>query len=566
MRRQRGQDLRKYTRVLLRWLWLVVGCMVVAGGVAYGVSKLQPPIYRASTLLIVDQRTSSSDPYSNLLASDQLVSTYLSLIKQPPVMDAAAQAVGGVSPSQLASQTLVSNPGVSTQIIEIQVDDPSPARAAALANAIGSAFIQVQQQTATAEFAAAEQQLTQQLDSETAQIASLTAQIAALPATSPELPGLRAQLQTAQTQHDTTEQALSQLQAQALVDSSDVRVFASATPPGVPDHPKPALNAAIAAVGGLVVAASLVLLFELLDDRIRTPEEAQEVTGLPLLGTVPTLSARKLLLHTGGPSPRLQESLRAIRTNLNFASLGQPVRVVLVTSAVPNEGKTTLAINLAVALAETGKRVLLVDADFRRPSLHTRLGLANSSGLSLCLLEGRPMGLVAVAGVPTLRVLPAGPQPPNPSEMVGSPQMRALLAKLTGADGSGQESAEIVVLDTPPAAVFPDAAALAAMADATVLVLDRTKAREGPVTRMHAALEQVQARIAGVVINRINRVRDDTYYYEAYDATGKIQAVKAPVSAPLRISEIETEVHRGSVVPQRPAHRGPLSDSLPSGH
>ncbi len=280
------------------------------------------------------------------------------------------------------------------------------------------------------------------------------------------------------------------------------------------------------------------------------------MTGLPLLGTVPTLSARKLLLHTGGPSPRLQESLRAIRTNLNFASLGQPVRVVLVTSAVPNEGKTTLAINLAVALAETGKRVLLVDADFRRPSLHTRLGLANSSGLSLCLLEGgRPIAF-SMPGVPSLRVLPAGPQPPNPSEMIGSPQMRALLANLVGAGDTGQAIVDIVVLDTPPAAMFPDAAALAALADATVLVLDRTKAREGPVMRMCQTLSSVDVRLAGVVVNRMARITNAPYYYGAYESGGDLPKTAAtmPERALRRCQvKVQTLMHARS---SRAAHLG----------
>jgi capsular polysaccharide biosynthesis protein len=139
-----GQKLRVYTGIVLRWLWFLLLCTLVAGGIAFGVSRLQTPVYAASTLLIVDSQ-SSTDAYSNLLASDQLVSTYLSLIKTQPVMQQAASAVGGITVTQLEAATTVSNPGVSTQIIQIQVDDTNPQRAAALANAVGTAFIVIQQ-------------------------------------------------------------------------------------------------------------------------------------------------------------------------------------------------------------------------------------------------------------------------------------------------------------------------------------------------------------------------------------------------------------------------------------
>ena len=533
---RRGRELRRYFTVLTRWIWFLLLCAVVAGGAGYVVSKLQPPIYRATTLLIVDQRVSTSDPYSNLLASDQLVSTYMSLIKEPPVMDKAAQQVGGISGTALNAATLVTNPGTSTQIIQIQVDDKSASRAAALANAIASSFITVQLQTATAEFQTVEQQLNQQLTSESQQIDSLTQQIAVVAARNaqdPQLTSLRSQLNVAQGQFTTTQQTLAQLQAQALVDSSDVRLFETATPPTAPDHPNPKQMAEIGAFGGLVVALTAVILFEVFNNRIRSAEEAQELTGLPVLGTIPVLQSRKTLLATG-KSSRLQESLRVIRTNLNFVSLGQPARIVVITSALPNEGKTTLAINLATAMAEIGKRVVLVDADLRRPAIHKSLGIPNNGGLSLSLLEnGMPLGLAALPSVPGLRVLTAGPQPPNPTEMVGSARMRALLASLVGAAGSGAAMADIVVVDTPPAAVFPDAARIAAMADATILVIDRSRAREAPVRRMRSALEQVQARMIGIVVNRVHRVTEQTYYYEAYTETGIFPVMRVPATAPV---------------------------------
>jgi capsular polysaccharide biosynthesis protein len=176
---RKAQTVRKYTANLLRWMWLIGLCTVLGGGLAFQVSRLQTPVYRATTLLIDDQQTTGVDAYSNLLARNQLVSTYLSLIKTPPVMQQAASSAGGLSASDLDAATRVSNPGVSTQIIQIQVDNTDAGLAAKLANAVATAFITVQRQTADAEFQTVDAQISQQISDATTQIKQLTAQLSA---------------------------------------------------------------------------------------------------------------------------------------------------------------------------------------------------------------------------------------------------------------------------------------------------------------------------------------------------------------------------------------------------
>ncbi len=371
-----GQKLRVYAGIVLRWTWFLLLCTAVAGGIAFGVSRLQTPVYAASTLLIVDSQT-STDAYSNLLASDQLVSTYLSLIKTQPVMQQAATSAGGITATQLEAATTVSNPGVSTQIIQIQVDDTNPQRAAELANAVGNAFIVIQQQADNNAFAQAQQQLQQQIADANTQIATLTAQIASLRASNPNNPQiqqLQSQLDAATSQRDSLELIEAQQTTQHVANTNSLRVYQAASTPTSPDHPKPLLNGALGALAGLVLAGGIVVLSELLNDRLRTAADIREATGLPILGTLPALSGRNIVLKSD--HGRLKDAMRQLRINLNFASLGEPVRVVVVTSGMEGEGKTTIAVNLALSLAQSGRRVALVDADLRLPRVHKMLRCA----------------------------------------------------------------------------------------------------------------------------------------------------------------------------------------------
>src|SRR5579884_3262321 len=187
---RRRRQFRKYRSLLRRWVWFVLVCAVIAAGSAYVVTKRQAPTYRASTLLIVDQRTPGGDAYSNLLASDQLVQTYLSLIATPSVLEEATRQIGGVSAADLAARVRVSNPGISTQILQVQVDDRDPRRAARLANAIATSFITLQQQTAAHEFHNASQQLHQQFAGVSERLSALTNRINAIQAANPNDPRL----------------------------------------------------------------------------------------------------------------------------------------------------------------------------------------------------------------------------------------------------------------------------------------------------------------------------------------------------------------------------------------
>lgn len=218
------------------------------------------------------------------------------------------------------------------------------------------------------------------------------------------------------------------------------------------------------------------------------PDQSPSTTGQP-----PVQARATGLVLLAQPHSPAAEAYRTLRVNLQFASLDQPLRTIVVTSAGAGDGKTTTLANLALATAEGGSRVLAVDADLRRPALHTLFGLDNRAGLTTALLEESLPLVLHDTAAPGLRVLTSGPLPPNPAELLGSRRFEQLLAAL-------REQADFIFLDSPPAAALSDAATLAARADGVILVVDSGKTRRDLAQRAKAQLERVNAHLLGVVL------------------------------------------------------------------
>lgn len=207
----------------------------------------------------------------------------------------------------------------------------------------------------------------------------------------------------------------------------------------------------------------------------------------------------------------MAESYRALRTSLLLTSLGAPPKTILITSALPREGKTTTSVNTAIVLAQKGTRVLLIDADLRRPSIHKTLGLGPRVGLSNILTGGATLQQTTIRSslLPNLYVLPAGTPPPNPSELMASAEMAQLLAEL-------REQYDHIVVDTPPTLSVTDAVVLSAHADAVVLVIRSSQTTKPALRRSREILAQVNARVSGVLLNAVNLNSADYHYYYEY--------------------------------------------------
>ncbi len=218
------------------------------------------------------------------------------------------------------------------------------------------------------------------------------------------------------------------------------------------------------------------------------------------------------LVMLGDPRSPSAEAYRTLRNNIQFSSLDHPIRTLLVTSAGADEGKSTTLCNLAITIAQAGTSTIIVDCDLRRPSVHEILDVSNDKGLTSALLDGKDEALpLQSTAVPGLRVLTAGPVPPNPADLLGTQRMQRLIDALTA-------SAEIVLFDSPPASIFADAAMLASRVDGVILVISAGRTRREVASRAKGILEKANARILGVVLNN---ARVDTSLYKYYSSRGR---------------------------------------------
>lgn len=301
-------------------------------------------------------------------------------------------------------------------------------------------------------------------------------------------------------------------------DRDSVSITQRAAEPIEPYSPNRTANLVLGTIVGLLGGIALAFLLDYLDDTIRTKDELAKIADVPLLGIVPNIVGRaaepskKDLFAHHQPKSTISEAYRGVRTALTLSAQGPMQKVLLLTSAGPREGKTTTAINLATVLAYSGARTLLIDADLRKPRIHKSFGLSNARGLTN-LIIGRddPLEACAPTAVERIDVLPSGPIPPNPSELLGHPRMREILQRL-------RERYDHIIVDTPPIGAVTDAAVLATIVDGVILVVHAGKTRRQIVMRGLEQLRYINARIVGVILNnlRMGRVRYYPGYYHYY--------------------------------------------------
>lgn len=317
---------------------------------------------------------------------------------------------------------------------------------------------------------------------------------------------------------------------------NNISIAEIAIPPDTPVSPRRLTTVVAAMFLSTLFGIGLALFLEYLDDTIRTTEEVENLLRLPALAAIPTIDSmpkRRLLLVGGNkeeeegdsrpnsellifsdPKSSLAEAYRQLRTSILLSTAGHAPKSLLITSSLPAEGKTTTAVNTAISLAQTGAKVLVIDADMRRPRLHSVFGIGNGQGLSTILSsEMKPEEIVAVAQYDSeskLFLLPSGPIPPNPAELIGSQQMANLLRVMS-------DEFTHVVVDSPPIASFTDGVLVASMVDGVILVVHSGKSSRQVVSRSRQLLHDIGAKVFGVVLNNVNlRSQDNYYYYQTY--------------------------------------------------
>ena len=570
---------RYWATMLKQWKFIAL-CFIVIGSGTFIGSKLTTPTYQSSVLVQVALRSSSSQAdISSLLASDQLVQTDAALATSDTVLNEVASHYKGMTLQQLALK-VTSTPKLNTQLFEIDVNDPSATQAATLANDIANTLIKEQQDIANQDNNRSLQQVQQDLDTTRKQIDSLTAQINSLQAQGgkdAQIAVLQAQIAGLQSHYSQWQTLLAQLELTAAQSGDFLRVAQPAQVSVNPISPRVLLNTAIGFSLGLLLGMLLAVLFELLDTKVRTSEALSELLGFPILAKISFLNAKNKqgeeIINPVGHTHNV-ESYRILRTNVGFSAVDKPLRTLAITSALPHEGKSTVAANLAIFMAKAGKSTLLIDADLRRPTVHSKFNLSlDKAGLSNAILACSQQqhslsgsftsnpGVVTISlepymhsvNIPNLRVMPAGPLPPNPPELLDSKAMEQFLQVVSRC------GAEIVVFDTPPILGLSDTNILVSKVDGTLFVVDITQANKKNVKQVKVLLAQAGARILGCVVNKETLSRKSSanayyYYYSQEQLSESKQDVQTPVHP----------VMPAFSLPANPNYPNPPSSSLPA--
>lgn len=511
-------ELKEYIRPLRKWWWLIVAATVVATTSSFLATMRQPAIYRTHTTVMIGSAIDNPNPNGNeFWLTQQLANTYADIVKRDNVR-AGAMAELGLQWLPEYNARVIPN----TQLVELTVTDINPVRAQAVADALAQQLIllsptapgredQQRQAFISAQLNDLEAKIQETQDEIGRKQAELANMFSArqIADTQTQIAGLQNKLATLQANYAGL---LANTQKGAL---NSINVIEPAALPTVPVGPNKAATILLAAAIGFLLAAGAAYLLDYLDDTLKNPDDVQKIAGLTTLGAVPRIenlaSGNELTALIEGQSAA-REAYRILRTNLQFAAVDRPLRVLMVTSPSPSEGKSLTVANLAVALAQTDKRVILVDTDLHKPRLHRLFSLRNNIGITTALLEAHPKvdGLMQPTTIPGLSVLTSGPLPPNPAELLGSTRMRELLAEL-------QAQADMVLLDTPPTVALSDAAILSTQCDGVLMVLDAGSTRREVARRAVEALGRVNARVIGAVLNRMPLQGDGYYYYYYYN-------------------------------------------------
>ncbi len=510
-------DILEYLNPLRRWWALLVLGTAVAVGAAFIALRQQPPVYQTRTALMIGRSLTDPNPnYADVYLIEQLANTYADLARRAPVQKATMASLGI---NWLPSYTVQLVP--NTQLLEIVVTAGDPRLAQAAADALARELVAQSPAEGNIEVQQRQGFVTAQLNDLEAGIKDTQGEITKRQAELASMLSAR-EIADAQAQIAALRSKLSDLQANyaALLANTGqgaantLTIVEPAELPTAPIGTSKTRTLLLVGAIGLILSAGTAYLLSYLDDTLKTPADVKRTLGLTTLGAVPDVPANKEgqeLLMLSGNHSAASEAYRVLRTNLQFAAVDQPLRTLLVTSPAPSEGKSLTSANLAVALAQAGQRVVLVDADLHRPRLHRVFNLPNAAGLTSALLAEQPAadGLLQPAGDLPLRLLTSGPLPPNPTELLSSGRMRELLASLAA-------DADIVVLDSPPVLILADAVVLSALADGVLMVVEAGRTRRQAAAKAAETLRNVKARLVGALINRAPTRGADAYYYYYY--------------------------------------------------
>jgi non-specific protein-tyrosine kinase len=498
-------ELRAYLAIIWRRKWVIVVMVAVMVTVAVIGTLMATPTYEASTTLRILAATSGSAEWASYASkyAERLMGTYAEIAVSGPVLEELVERLGLDGPPQIEVEIVY-----NTELMRITAEDPNPTLAALASNTLGEILIYRTEELYSGSGRSAQEILSTQLDRIEHELDQSRREYEDLVAQFPEDDErITAASRSIGVKEETYIMLLEQYEEARLREAmlaNTLSIVEPAVTPKAPSKPRKGLNIALGFVAGLAGGIGLSFLFENLDTTLYATEQIEEVTELPVIGRIPTARRQQQVALFNSNSPQ-REAFRRLRTNILTLDHDEPLRALLVTSAEPKEGKSTVAANLALAIAQSGRNVIVVDGDLRVPTLHRIFGLSNEIGLSSVLKREATLDeALQSSKTPGVQVLTSGPLPPNPAELVDSPEMSALIEQLA-------QQFDVVLLDTPALLAVTDALVLAPAADGVVLVVGCAQARREAVRAACRHLADVKARSIGVVVNRAEK--GSSYYY-----------------------------------------------------
>ena len=520
-------DLRQLMGIARHRGWIILVVMAIAGIAAFAVSSRQEPQYSATATLLV--QTVGADEFTALQASRSIAETYRLLIETDPVLDRVVEELdlpyGAVELEERITTLIVGG----TQLIEVSAVDEDAERAARIATTVVEQFqLHLQAQLDQSADQAMRGALNQQV---IALIGDFGA--AVLKYGDASNPVVQRQADLLSGELAQVEQPSSGLQVTSGGDSSGftalnapVELWEPARVPTDPFEPRPLFATLVGLFVGLLLGVGLVALLEFLDNTVKPEQNMQALIGAPVLTAISQVSK----LQPGGeqtytmwrPRSSASEAVRLLRTNLEFASASGKIQKLVITSPGPEEGKSTVAANLGIVMAQAGMKTVIIDADLRRPTLNRIFGVHNERGLTTLLADPnkRWQDHTKKVAVQNLLLIPSGPIPPNPSDLVSSERFRALLSSI-------QQEADLILIDSPPVLSVSDSLAIGTYADGMILVCHSHHTRVDALREAANAVHQGDIRLVGLVLNRLKGRNGASYYGEYYG-----QDVASPVSSP----------------------------------
>ena len=500
-----------------RWWWLLLLAPLVAGVTAFAQVSRQQDLYSASSTVEINPPTMGTDQFTYYDSS--IVATYRELITTSGVLQPViAKLQLPLTESQLRAK-ITTAPIANTRLMTISVSDPNPETAAILANEIAAEFQDFAQARTIEKAGPYREALNQQIATTQAKIDTTQQMIDNLVAnediTSPDVAAqidtLRNNLNDLQSTYRELLLSANRMDLQEAGAQTGVVVVQDATPPDAPYAPNVRLYTLLALLAGLCIGVGAVFLLEYLDNTTKVDTPYNELIGAPLMTTVPVVpsmaNAPHQLFILEQPMSSESEAIRLLRANVEFAVASSDVNTLAITSPGPGEGKSTIVANLAVAMAQAGYRVVVIDADMRRPAQQEAFGLTNERGLST-LLARPDVDWTTIARNNAdldLRVITSGPIPPNPGDLLKSNRFPVLLETIA-------KECDMVLIDTPPVLAVTDALVVADAARDVLLVC---RSGETRVENMQAAVESLPetSRVIGVALNYRKRGKSEGYYY-----------------------------------------------------